>query len=684
MDYKKAFYSRLEDCYLGAKIKQAQSHQATLQESHTNAQQTTPQAPQTQRKTTQTQQHPYTTLFYTLLALFVFIVLIRLVSLALYPLMDPTEARYAEMARKMLELGDFVVLHYTYESPFWGKPPLSFWSSALGMSLFGINEFGARIAPFIAGLLVCTLFFAWRYDMRDFAHLQSHKGAQNPTHARYTLALASSIIMFSTALGLVACGAVMTDEFLLVCVGLCMVGFWNCVASEKSQVQCQDLESKAINNAKMDTKASDKASQSNQKARLWGYVFFVGLGLGLLAKGPLIFVLSLVPIVGFAVLMWLFHRICQSHQISQNLSQNLAQNPQNTPAQTTTNASQNLTLHYSNLPIVSGSILALLIALPWYILCELRSEGFLEYFIIGEHFKRFLVSGWEGDLYGGAHSRKIGSIWIFFLMAFLPWSIIFAGFFARHIATFFANFKIFAKIPFMKDSFFNSTRDFAIQIAQNILTHNAKNLYLALWILAPLEFFTLSRNVLWTYVLPCVIPFSILLAQWIFSTRTKTFATYIWILPLVLVGGFGVFVPTQSAQNLLSPYHHKDIFTRFSGDSRLAFIGFNPSYSAEFYAHAKNDTLRAKNPSITPLREEIYTRKDLQECATLDDNSTIHNQGLKTCALSEILDTNERVSIAIKSGDFASFGEFFAHNAPHFSPIIESKGIILLQNFPTD
>lgn len=32
MDYKKAFYSRLEDCYLGAKIKQAQSHHATLQE----------------------------------------------------------------------------------------------------------------------------------------------------------------------------------------------------------------------------------------------------------------------------------------------------------------------------------------------------------------------------------------------------------------------------------------------------------------------------------------------------------------------------------------------------------------------------------------------------------------------------------------------------------------------------
>ena len=196
--------------------------------------------------------------------------LIRLVSLALYPLMDPTEARYAEMARKMLELGDFVVLHYTYESPFWGKPPLSFWGSALGMSLFGVNEFGARIAPFVAGLLVCALFFAWRYDMRDFASLQSPKEAQNLrqshkkwqlqnlTRSRYTLALASSIIMLSTALGLVACGAVMTDGFLLFCVGLCMVGFWNCVVSQNLHIQ--DLESKAKNA----TNASDKASQSTQ------------------------------------------------------------------------------------------------------------------------------------------------------------------------------------------------------------------------------------------------------------------------------------------------------------------------------------------------------------------------------------------------------------------------------------
>ena len=47
MDYKKAFYSRLEDCYLGTKIKQAQSHRATLQESKAQDEQASQKAQST-------------------------------------------------------------------------------------------------------------------------------------------------------------------------------------------------------------------------------------------------------------------------------------------------------------------------------------------------------------------------------------------------------------------------------------------------------------------------------------------------------------------------------------------------------------------------------------------------------------------------------------------------------------
>lgn len=43
-----------------------------------------------------------------------------------YPLMDTTEARYAEMSRKMLETNQWLVPQFDYGIPFWGKPPLSF------------------------------------------------------------------------------------------------------------------------------------------------------------------------------------------------------------------------------------------------------------------------------------------------------------------------------------------------------------------------------------------------------------------------------------------------------------------------------------------------------------------------------------------------------------------------------
>ncbi|RYD25437.1 MAG: hypothetical protein EOP87_24390, partial [Verrucomicrobiaceae bacterium] len=44
-----------------------------------------------------------------------------------------------------------------YGVPFWAKPPLSMWVSALGMELFGVNEFGSRIFIFLAAMVILTL-----------------------------------------------------------------------------------------------------------------------------------------------------------------------------------------------------------------------------------------------------------------------------------------------------------------------------------------------------------------------------------------------------------------------------------------------------------------------------------------------------------------------------------------------
>ena len=42
------------------------------------------------------------------------ILLLRLVGLGIYPLMDTSEARYAEMARKMVELNDWITPMFDY------------------------------------------------------------------------------------------------------------------------------------------------------------------------------------------------------------------------------------------------------------------------------------------------------------------------------------------------------------------------------------------------------------------------------------------------------------------------------------------------------------------------------------------------------------------------------------------
>ncbi len=69
-------------------------------------------------------------------------------------------------------------------------------------------------------------------------------------------------------------------------------------------------------------------------------------------------------------------------------------------------------------------LLTTMLVVPWYVLAELRTPGFLEYFLVGEHWHRFVTTDGSGDLYGNAHAFPRGSIWLFAIAAFLPWSVL--------------------------------------------------------------------------------------------------------------------------------------------------------------------------------------------------------------------------------------------------------------------
>ncbi len=66
--------------------------------------------------------------------------------------MDPDSAQYASITREMLERGDY--LTFTDQGrEYLDKPPLLFWITAVSFKIFGINNIGFRVPAFLATLL---------------------------------------------------------------------------------------------------------------------------------------------------------------------------------------------------------------------------------------------------------------------------------------------------------------------------------------------------------------------------------------------------------------------------------------------------------------------------------------------------------------------------------------------------
>jgi 4-amino-4-deoxy-L-arabinose transferase-like glycosyltransferase len=83
-----------------------------------------------------------------LLALTVFTFSFLLGSRALN---EPDEGRYSEVAREMIETGNWLVPHFWY-LPHLDKPPMTYWLVAVSMKLFGQNEWAVRLPLALAGI----------------------------------------------------------------------------------------------------------------------------------------------------------------------------------------------------------------------------------------------------------------------------------------------------------------------------------------------------------------------------------------------------------------------------------------------------------------------------------------------------------------------------------------------------
>jgi 4-amino-4-deoxy-L-arabinose transferase-like glycosyltransferase len=73
-------------------------------------------------------------------------------------LFDWDEINFAECAREMMELGDYLRVHIGFR-PFYQKPPLFFWLQAGAMHLLGVGEYAARLPNALCGIATLVLLY---------------------------------------------------------------------------------------------------------------------------------------------------------------------------------------------------------------------------------------------------------------------------------------------------------------------------------------------------------------------------------------------------------------------------------------------------------------------------------------------------------------------------------------------
>lgn len=430
----------------------------------------------------------------------------RIGLMALLPLADTTEARYGEIARQAVSNGFWLMPHIDPNTPFFAKPPLSTWASAVSMLMFGINEFAARLPALLASLLAIWVAISFAKELQ--------------IRRSWLVApvLASSPLFFLCA------GAVMTDALQMVIIVAALYFAWRT----------------------LDAAAHDKLTHK------WRLAFWSMVGLGALCKGLATWALIGLPLIAYALVErrpWQMFRQVFSW---------------------------------------SGVMLALSIFMPWYIAAEAHNPGFLNYFIIGEHFSRFLVPGWKGDHYGIAQQQPMGAIWVFWSIGMLPWLGVFVSELLRFLGK-----RHKQSLPLER--------------------------FLWCATLAPLLFFTFSRNIIWTYGLTAALPFSVLVAKWLENakpaTQTRTGISVAMLSLLALMCGPYVVskASANSDRDLIQAFHRAA-----APGTELAYR-VRPEYSSDYYArsalHYEPDAALNKNP-----------RKEL----LVIDRNDITRQGIST------------------------------------------------------
>ncbi len=270
---------------------------------------------------------------------------------------DRDEPRNAGCAAEMMARGDWIVPTFNDELR-QQKPVLLYWLMGVAYWIFGINEFAGRF--FSALLAVGTVVATWGITRSFFDR---------------ATALLASLMLASSLMFCVAARAATPDSLLIFCATMALWFF-----------------------------ARGSGAQRNPFSNRTSYFgIYICLGLAILAKGPVGFVLPMA-VMGWFLLQrdWV-----QNSKAETGLFRRFIE-----PFHPVRFCRTLLSMR-----VLSGTAIALLIAAPWFIAVGVATNGeYLQRFFLNENFGRATQ----------VLENHRGGLWFYplaILVGFFPWSV---------------------------------------------------------------------------------------------------------------------------------------------------------------------------------------------------------------------------------------------------------------------
>ena len=330
-----------------------------------------------------------------IVALIAFCAFLFFAGLQVIGLVGADEPRYAQVAHEMLQRHDWVT-PTLWGQPWLEKPPLYYWGAMLAYQAAGsVSDWAARLPSCVLATVMVFFIYVWARRFRRGMQLDA------------ALITAASVMVIGFGRG------ASTDMPLTAMFTIAMLSWWG----------WYELQN-----------------------RLWLLPFYVCLGLGTLAKGPVAIFLAGVILLLFVGLRrgWRF--------ITATLW-------------------------------LPGIVVFAAVTLPWFIAVQRANPQFFRVFILEHNLARYAT-----DLY-----RHKQPFWYFVpvaLLGLLPWTI----------------FAVAALV--------DAIRDWRYSVTEEPGKEDLR-LFLTIWFLLPILFFSLSQSKLPGYILPSIPAGTILLADFI-------------------------------------------------------------------------------------------------------------------------------------------------------------------------